>query len=286
VQDHGKYDVIDPLDQKVGSLQGRGKRVTLRDAQKEVLADFILGKPVEGKVGWRYVRVPGAKRTYAVKTDADPSARFADWVNAGLLRMPSANIRKVTLSSYSVNQLTGTLDQAENVALTQEKGQWQSTAGAVKEDAAKALAATLDGLKIEDARPKPAEMASDLREGQMKLSMQTALALRPFGFLLTQTGRILASDGEMTVEMANGVAYQIRFGDVAAGSDAGKSAGGERYLFVTASWDNIRATRYGETSGAGEKTSHDLNVRFADWFYVIGNSDFQKLRLTRKDVLK
>ena len=63
---------------------------------------------------------------------------------------------------------------------------------------------------------------------------------KPFNSALavSQTGRILGSDGEMTVEMANGVAYQIRFGDVAAsGSDTGKSAGGDRYLFVTASWD-------------------------------------------------
>jgi len=268
VQDHAKYGVIDPLDQKVSSLQGRGKRVTLRDAQKEVLADFILGKPVDGKPGWRYVRIPGGKRTYAVKTEADPSARFADWVNAGLLRMPQANIRKVTLVNYSVNPLTGALSPPENVVLMQESSQWKSVTG------------TLDALKIVDARPKPAEMAHDLREGQMQLSMQTALALRQFGFLLTQTGRVLATDGEMTVEMANGVAYQIRFGDVASSAqDSAKAAGGDRYLFVTASWDKARAARYGDTSDTGERSAHDLNVRFADWFYVIGNADFQKLRL-------
>src|SRR5262249_26868134 len=138
-------------------------------------------------------------------------------------------------------------------------------------------------LKIVDARPKPAELARDLREGQMQLSMQTALALRQFGFLLTQSGRILATDGEMTVEMANGVNYQIRFGDVASTSpDAAKSAGGHRYLFVTTSWDTARATRYGDASGAGEKSWRDLNARFADWFYVISNADFQKLRLTKR----
>ena len=286
-QDHPKFGVVDPLDQKVSSLQGRGKHVTLRDAQKGVLADFILGKAVEGKPGWRYIRVPGGKRTYAVKTDADPSARFADWVNAGLLRMPSANIRKVTILTYAVNQMTGTLDQGETMALTQEGSQWKSPAGAVKEEAAKSLAATLDALKIVDARPKPADMARDLRDGKMQMSMQTALALRPFGFLLTQTGRVLASDGEMTVEMANGVAYQIRFGDVAASaSDAAKGEGGDRYLFVTSSWDAARATKYGDTSGGGEKASNDLNARFADWFYVIRNADFQKLRLGMKELLK
>jgi Domain of unknown function (DUF4340) len=287
VQDHAKYGVIDPLDQKVSSLQGRGKRVTLRDAQKAVLADYILGKPVENKPGWRYVRVPGGKRTYAAKTDADPSAKFADWVNAGLLRMPQAQIRKVTIASYAVDQVNGTLDQGESVVLTQEGGQWKSAGGAVREEAAKAMAATLDGLKIVDARPKPAELAHDLGSGQMQLSMETMMALRRFGFLLTQSGRILASDGEMTVEMANGVAYQIRFGDVAAGgADASKGAGGDRYLFVTASWDQARAAKYGDTGGTGEKAARDLNARFADWFYVIGNADFQKLRLKKAQILR
>jgi hypothetical protein len=267
-QDHGKYGVIDPLDQKVSSLQGRGKRVTLRDAKKGVIADFILGKPVEGKAGWRFARVPGGKRTYAVKTDADPSARFADWVNAGLLRMPAASIRKVTIVPYSFNSMTGAIDQAEPVALSSESGQWKS------------ITSTLDGLKIVDARPKPPDMAHDLASGQMQLSVTTAMSLRRFGFFLTQTGRVLASDGEMTVEMANGVAYQIRFGDVAAAAsaDAAKSGGGDRYLFVTTSWDPARATRYGDSGGSGEKAARDLNARFADWFYVIGNADFQKLR--------
>src|SRR5262249_19521974 len=148
-QDHGKYGVIDPLDQKVGSLQGRGKRVTLRDAQKSVLADFILGKPVEGKTGWRFVRVPGGKRTYAVKTEADPSTRFADWVNAGLLRMPAASIRKVTINNYAVDPARGTIDQAETITLSQDNGKWSAAAGSV-------VASTLDALKIVDARPKPA----------------------------------------------------------------------------------------------------------------------------------
>jgi Domain of unknown function (DUF4340) len=267
-QDHAKYGVIDPLDQKVSSLQGRGKRVTLRDAQKAVLADFILGKPVEGKAGWRYVRAPGGKRTYAVKTDADPSARFADWVNAGLLRMPAAQIRKITLLPYAFDSLTGAMRQAEPVALSAESAQWKS------------VTAALDSLKIVDARPKPPDMAHDLASGQMQLSMTTAMSLRRYGFFLTQTGRVLSSDGEMTVEMANGVAYQIRFGDVAstASAEAAKAAGGDRYLFVTTSWDQARAQRYGDTAGAGEKASRDLNARFADWFYIISNADFQRLR--------
>jgi hypothetical protein len=180
----------------------------------------------------------------------------------------------------------GLMNQAETLVLTQENGQWRSPDGTVREDVAKSLAATLDTLKIVDARPKPPEMARDLRAGQMQLSIETALSLRQFGFLLTQTGRILASEGEMAVEMANGVAYQIRFGNVAATAPDAKAAGGDRYLLVTTGWDAARASRYGDTGSAGEKASRGLNARFADWFYVIGNADFQKLRITKQQVLR
>ena len=40
--------VIDPLDAKVTTLEGRGKRITLRDASEKVLADIIIGKEIKG----------------------------------------------------------------------------------------------------------------------------------------------------------------------------------------------------------------------------------------------
>jgi hypothetical protein len=286
VQDQSKFGVIDPLDQKVASYQGRGKRVTLRDAKKNVLADFILGKPVEGKTGWRYIRVPGQKRTYAVKTDADPSARFSDWVNAGLLRMPTAQIRRITMAAYSVDETTGSLDEGDTIVLSKDGDNWKSPGGAVNENTVRAMAATLDSLKIVGARAKPQALADGLRSNQLRLTMEGAEALHQFGFLLSQTGRIYASDGELIVELANGVAYQIRFGDVASSSEAGKSPNGDRYVFVTATWDQARATRYSDTSGTGERTAADLSARFADWFYVISNADFQKMRLTKKDLIR
>jgi hypothetical protein len=288
VQDHARYGVVDPLDQKVSSLQGRGKRVTLRDAGKNMVADFILGKPVEGKAGWRYLRVPGQKRTYAVKTDADPSARFADWVNADLLRVPAAQIRRVSILNYNASQLMSGGGQMENVVLLQEGGNWKSGSGeTVKTDAVRAMANTLDRLKIVDARPKPPEMARDLREGKMQLSLEVALSLRQNGYMLMQNGRILASEGEMSVELANGALYHLRFGDVAASADAARASRGDnRYLFVTASWDTARASKYGDSSGAGERVARDLNLKFADWFYVIGGADFQKIRLKKTDVVR
>ncbi len=268
--DHARYGVIDPLDQKVASLKGRGKRVTLRGAHKEVLADFILGKPVEGKQGWRYTRVPGQKRVYAVKTDADPSARFSDWVNTGFLRIPTSTIRRVTITSYSINESFGRLDNLDSVKLVREGGEWKlEGGGSLNKAAVAAMASALENLKIADVRPKPAPLARDLRSGQLQLSLESAMSLRQRGFFITPTGRLLANEGEMSVETTGGVVYSLRFGELSGTGD-------DRYLFAMAS----------AKTPEGEARAKELNNRFADWYYIISGADFQKLRLKRKDVAR
>ncbi len=288
VHDHAQFGVVDPLDQRASGLTGRGKRVTLRDARGDVLADFILGKPVEGKPGFRYARVPGQKRTYAVKTDADPSARFADWVNADLLRIASASIRKVTIHSYSIDESLGRVGETETLAAAREGGKWD-VAGVPKVNTAAldAMAATLDGLKIVDVRPKPPSLAEDLRSGQVRLSLETAMSLRQRGYFLSSSGRLLANEGEMIVETANGLVYTLRFGEIAASGSEAKPAAGKgenRHLFVTVNFDPSKAAKYGGDAAAGERTARDLNNRFADWYYIISDADFQKLRLKKADV--
>ncbi|MFN7932855.1 MAG: DUF4340 domain-containing protein [Bryobacteraceae bacterium] len=288
VSDHAKYGVIDPLDQKNPSLSGRGKRVTLRDARKDVLADFILGKPVESKPGMRYVRAPNEKRVYAVKTDADPSANFADWVNSGLLRIASANLRKVTVVSYSIDEQLGRLANLEQVALTKEGTNWTlAGASGFNKNAVNAMVATLDSLRISDVRPKPPSMAEGLRSGQLEMSLEGAMSMRQRGFFLTPQGRLLANEGEMIAELANGLVYVLRFGELASsqGETKGGKGGDDRFLFVTVSFDPQRAAKYGDAPGNGERLAKELTNRFADWYYVIRGSDFQKLRLKKKDLV-
>ena len=289
-QDHSKHAVVDPLESKNTNLAGRGKRVTLRDLRKDILADFIFGKPVEGKPGFRYVRVPGQKRTYAVKTDADPSARFTDWVRADLLRIPSASIRRVVINSYSIDERMGRLANLESLTLTQENSQWKADgAERINTSAVATMAATLDRLKIVDVRPKPPALAEDLRSGTIRLTLDAAMSLRQRGFVLSPNGRLLANEGEMVVETSAGLVYGLRFGEVAtSGADTKPAAGaGEnRYLLVTVNFDPARAAKWGEGSSTGAGIAKDLTNRYADWYYVISNADFQKLRLKRQDVIR
>jgi hypothetical protein len=258
IQEHANLGVIDPLDPKAG-LAGRGKRVTLRDAHGEMLADFIFGKAAEGKAGYRYMRVPGEKRTYSVKTDADPSAKFADWVNAGILRIAGSSIRKINVNRYNIDAAMGRLSQVDRIALTPESKPW------------KPVVAALDGLKIVDVKPKPPSLAQGLKEGKLELSLETAVSLRQKGYFLSPEGRMFASEGDMSVETANGVVYTLRFGDLAG------TSGDNRNLFVTTGFDEARAKSYGGDAATGERQAKDLNARFANWYYIISGKDFQRL---------
>ena len=283
-QDHAKYGVVDPADQKAAGLTGRGKRVTLRDARKDVVADFILGRPVAEKPGYRYVRVPNEKRVYVVKTEADPSTKFSDWVNSGIARIPTAVIRKVSIISYQIDEAAGTLANLDQVALTREGETWK-LAGAERLNlpAIQSMARALENLRIVDARPKPDALAKSLRSGQVEITMESALSLRQKGFFVTPNGRMMANEGEMSVETVNGVVYQLRFGEVAT-TPGDTRPSGHRYLFVMALFDPARAAKYGGDAVAGERQAKDLSARFADWYYVITNQEFQQLRLKKRDV--
>jgi len=170
----------------------------------------------------------------------------------------------------------------ETAVLTQENGQWKAPAGQKLDlPAVRAMAAALDGLKIVDVRPKPPSLAASLRKEEVELSLETALSLRQKGFFITQEGRVYSSEGDMTVETANGLMYSLRFGEVAAGDTKAGAPGDNRHLFVMVHFDKAKAVAYGGDAAAGERATRELNDRFADWYYVISGKDFQNLRLGR-----
>lgn len=259
VEDHSNYSVIDPLDAKNASLTGRGKRVTLRDAQGVTLAELILGKPIKEKQGFRYVRIPGQKRTYAVKTDADPSAKFEDWVEADLLRIGYNDIAKLTLNSYQIDEQMGRIINPRRLAMVKDKENWDNQA--------RSIASAIGSLRVGGARPKPPTLAQQLRTGALELTLDVVMSLRQKGFFISPMGALLANEGELTIETVKGLVCTLRFGELVAEGATGGKQKDSRYMFVTASARNPEA----------EPVAKAMQNKFADWYYVISGADFARL---------
>jgi len=259
LQDHGALGVIDPLDETITGTEGRGTRVTLRDASESVLADFIVGRAVENRTGFRYLRLPGQKRVYTVKIDIDPSVKFADWIETNLLDLSAPDLAEILVSDYSIEEQTGSINRRGEFRLVRrESAPWalEGLAEGEKLDTTKVSAMTnaLSQIKITGVRPKPAGLTSDLRSDQgIQLDLPTQLSLQAKGYFVTGDGLLVSNEGEISVGTNEGVRYVLRFGEVLIGEGIEVSAGFEeeepgeqpaemtgpenRYLFVTAQFD-------------------------------------------------
>lgn len=264
-EDHAKFGVVDPLDTKVSSLTGRGKRVTLRDASGAPLADLILGDKEKAREGYRYVRIPGQKRVYAARTDAEPSARFEDWVESNLLRLSASQIKRIVILNYSIDERTGRLGPPQRTVLMRASETWKQESGpTLSQSRIRSLVAALCGIRIVGARPTPPDLASQLRGGQgLELTLDLVMGLRQRGFYITPDGRFLANEGEIIVETENGSSTTLRFGAIATTSDIvkpdpSKAIEEPRFVFATS-------------------TDPALRDKLAGWFYIIQGADFALL---------
>lgn len=251
VAEYPKFGVVDPMEPAASGLSGRGTHVTLRDAQDRMLADFIVGKQVEGSSGFRFVRVPSEKRVYAARMNVDLSARFEDWIERDLLKLQKNQIARVAYKYYTVDERNGRVVPGDNLALSQKDTKWTMGGGqAVDSSKVQQLLTAISGLKIVGVRPKSKALAAILSgAGQAMLSPQEMLSLQSKGFYVSQQGQLLSNEGEMQIYTTYGVAYTLRFGEIAYGTGEVLTAGtGEdqaaktgtgtnRYLFVTAGFD-------------------------------------------------
>ena len=295
VEEHSDYGVIDPFAEGELSLEGRGKRVTLKDENGTTLADFIVGEKVEGKPNRRYMRVPTQKRVYEVETSADVSAKFEDWIETDLLKLAAGDIRRILVNRYSINERLGRLENQERLTLTKKDDKWSMSGGGTPDTSKmNELTGALDSLKIVDVQPKPDNLTADLKSPQgIQPTRESLMSLQQKGFFMTRMG-LLSNEGEITVNAKNGLQYMLRFGEIASSGPGGggESAEGDdegerRYLFITVSYSEARAKQYNEgeePDAAGKELADELRNRFADWYYVISGADFNKLRPRRRDL--
>lgn len=253
VSDHRATGVIDPLDEGA-SLEGRGKRITIRGQNDKLLADLIIGDPVPGRQGFHFVRLPGTNRVYASQMDLNISTRFQDWIDTDLMRIEKPLIDEVIIRNYSIDERTRAVNQRETLTLSKnDDGRWNlnNLRSGQKLDslAVSDLLSALDSLSIVGVRPKPAGLSANLRADidSVEIRQSDIMSLQSKGYYFSRDGQMLSNEGEVEVRTEQGLVYTLRFGEIVYGSGVAVSAGTadadantgreNRYLFLSTSFD-------------------------------------------------
>ncbi|MFQ5707677.1 MAG: DUF4340 domain-containing protein [bacterium] len=263
VSDYEACGVIDPLDETSAALKGRGKRVIIKGKNDQVLADIIIGKKIEGRDKFRFVRIPDQKRIYAARVDLNISTEFSDWIEKDLLEINKDDIKQVVLKDYSINEATGTVNQRDVLILDKKDDVWKANRMAANQEVDQtkmsSLLSALDNLSIVGVRPKPGGLSRSLRKESngISITQQAVLSLQSKGYYFTRDGQLLSNEGELKARTKDGVTYTLRFGEIVYGSGEAVTAGTEtdgnkksgpgenRYLFITTDFD---ATQFKEPS--------------------------------------
>jgi hypothetical protein len=252
---HTEYGVVDPEKASPGA-EGVGKLVKVLDKSGNNIARLVIGKRdtqaganLDSSRELYYVRVLPHDAVYRVALPtAKFSTDFADWIETDLLKLDSWDVSKVTLKDYTfdiaADPLSGKAvknhDQLSTieVAYNDRDAKWSlEKLIEYENDQPKPvelgpneelnsvrlneMKSALDDLKIVGVRPKPAGMSSNLKANKSIFTdRQSILSLAERGFYAVPDANgdpeILSSDGEVLVQMKDGVEYTLRFGGVAS----------------------------------------------------------------------
>ena len=238
--------------------------------------------------------MPDKDPVYIVKLDAGKlSVRFEDWIEPNLLGLNTMDLKKVEIKDYSVTPMVDPAGRTQIVLARRPRASssWMRLRGTspgnssqdLDFDAAKksmvprpmaadeelnvanldALKSALEDLKIVDVERKPAAVPADLRV--RKIDRRDHGDVDGTGFLrasqIPRTPRvrleIFSNSGDITLQLADGARYILRFGVTTGESSAAEKAkkkgnaksekedkakddsspGMDRYLFVTADFN-------------------------------------------------
>ena len=316
IADHEALGVIDPTDLTSPGLVGRGTRVTVRDANGESLADLIVGSPVEGRQGLRFVRAPEQKRVYAARFEADISTAFEDWIEQNLLEVERDQVVHIVLNEYEVDEQTRRATPPREFTLDKvEDNVWDGSGVPEGQEVnfveVNRLVGAIIGMEIAGVRPKPAGVSGNLRDAAMagRISQADVRDLINKGFYPTQEGGLLSNEGELLVRTTEGVLYTLRFGEIVYGrgeaiavgdetSDDAESGPGEnRYVFITAEFDESALPEPDESDTdaheswqrrveEGREKAERLAARFQNWYYVVAADSYDRIHHPREHFLR
>ncbi|WP_425616277.1 DUF4340 domain-containing protein [Anatilimnocola sp. NA78] len=267
-EEHQQFGVVEPVKGKTkAGDEGVGTLVTVQDAKGNDLFRLIVGKPAsadgENLPNLRFVRKPSEDVVYVAKIDiAKLPTDFDQWIEKDLLKLNALDVSKVTLKDYNVlpsaqGRYASFPRMDATISWNTEKGEWrldeltrfsrnQPVADGLgpQEELNKQklddLKTALDDLKIVDVERKPAGLDAELKlSDELLKNREGLLSLQELGFYPVgrntdeNTLELASANGEVIVDMKDGVQYKLRFGNVATKQD---SADGtmNRYLFVSA----------------------------------------------------
>lgn len=233
--DHARFNVIDPLDEDPTILKGRGQRITITGADGAVLSDYIIGKKVEKRDGYYYVRNPKESQTYLAKVEISLSTKFGDWIESDLLKLDADKLVEVDVEKYSVDRSVGEIVNPETSKLTRAtfSDPWKlegldEETEELKGEEVRSLVSSLDDLRIVGIRPKPAGLTADLRldpkVARNPIALQeikNSLLAKGFLPLAGEDGspKLYSTEGEVIALTNEGVEYVLNFGEVFTGSE-------------------------------------------------------------------
>ena len=177
----------------------------------------------------------------------------------------------------------------------------------------------IDSLKISDVRRKPAGLGADLKINSRIFDPESRVDLERRGFFLVNARdgsgdqELLCANGELHISTEQGIKYLLRFGSEVANDDEIL-----RHMFVTTrldkqllpepelvdlpdvdpddeltqqAYDEVKRNNdlliedHAQRIKDAEERVEDLNSRFADWYYLISEYTYNRLHLSKTDLI-
>lgn len=291
--DHGRYGVVNPKQDSlaVDEVEGVGQRITLSKDDDSALADYIIGKKVEGSDDQYYVRHPEEEEVYITKLDIDLSTKFTDWIETKLFEFSNGEVLRLTSNDYSFNEATAQITEASVTTLAREKtwsDDWtmESLDEATEElnkDSIRDTTNALADLEVVGVRPKQKGLTPELQLDRAQIRSQQGVDLLQQdliarGFLL-QPGEgdalsLISREGELYAGTEDGLRYRMYFGRVFTGSQEELEIG-----FNAASTDGEAESKGDDDGAKGESTEAEPDTNAKPGRYLFVRIDFDKTLL-------
>jgi hypothetical protein len=304
VEDHASFGVEDPSD---AERQGGGQRITIKDAPGLVLVDVIVGKKVEDKEGFRYVRLPDQQ----ARLRLEARGRHLDQLHR-LDREGPAQDRVRTRSPsfvsdpYKVDEAVGKVTNRDPLLMKRarpqqprrQEGQVGHRRGRVGIDGKELDAVQdppghqrVDRLQIVGVRPRPEQL--------------TLQALQSKGFFVTPDGRrcsatrarsrpsatTASSTPSTSARSRSTRAWPSRPARPTRRRRTPSPRRARRRRTPTASCSSTSPTTRARqpadppvrrpTSPRAPSEPSSCKARFDKWFYVISDASFKQIHKTR-----